>query len=206
MRFFVILAAVFLFACGADPGADGTSGKDGRDGVSGAPGAPGPQGPAGEKGDVGPAGPQGPAGLQGEPGESTGVVGPQGPAGPQGPQGPAGAIGPQGPMGPQGPAGAAGNITKSSIYVVSSAGSNVPGGGKATAIAECADNNDIVLTGSCVTQHASSPNFMGRPVLYISGAANTTDVNGKSYWQCGAEAHDGNAGIVWAHVTCLAVQ
>lgn len=109
-------------------------------------------------------------------------------------------------MGLQGPAGPAGNITKASIYVVSSAGASVPGGGKATAIAECSDNNDIVLTGSCLTQHASSANFMGRPVLYISGANNTTDVNGKSFWQCGAESHDSNAGLVYASVTCLAVQ
>lgn len=212
MKSYIALIALFSFACGSEGSSTGTqsgsttlSGADGTNGRDGQPGAPGATGATGPKGDTGATGPQGEKGDKGDPG-SPGVVGPQGETGPQGPAGPQGPQGVQGAMGPQGPAGPAGvNITKSSIYVVNSAASMIPSNGKADAYAECADSNDVVITGSCFAQNANGQNFMNRPFFYFVGPGGQTDANVKGRWTCSAESTNAAAGNVWASVTCLAV-
>lgn len=208
MLYLIVLSSM-LFACvGEDkPGAPigGSSlgsTTNGQDGLPGTPGATGAEGAKGDKGDPGPAGPQGPQGPKGEPGPATGVEGPQGPAGPQGPQGPQGFQGVPGPQGPQGPAG--GGMTKAGIYTVTTNFSIVPGGGKAEAIAECDDKNDVAVTGMCMTQNSNGAQYNSRPFIYWSGARN--EANLKSNWVCGAESMGGASGAVLASVTCLTVQ
>jgi hypothetical protein len=126
-------------------------------------------------------------------------------AGAPGAAGVAGAPGAKGDKGDPGSPGAAGNgFTESDLYVVSSVGFNLPGGGKATAAAYCNDNNDVAISGGCSTQNAGGPNFQDRPFLYATGLINVGDPNSKSGWSCSAESDD-SAGIVFASVVCLTV-
>lgn len=169
-------------------GPAGPQGPAGKDGVSavcvndlnscppGVPGATGPQGP------VGPQGPKGEAGLDG----ADGAQGPAGPMGPAGPQGPTGQPGPKGETGAPGKDGL--SITKSSIYTTSS------GLAAADAIAYCNDENDIVLTGTCVGQGV----FWG-----TIGAYQPTNTELKSGWECKASNVGGNP--VSATAVCLEV-
>lgn len=184
-------------SCACEPGAKGDTGDQGPAGPQGAPGKDGTSAvcvndlnscPPGVPGAAGPAGP---AGAQGPRGEA-GLDGLDGKPGAQGPMGPAGQAGPQGPAGPAGPKGADGKnglaITKGSLYTTSS------GLVAADAIAYCEDENDIVLTGTCV----------GQGVLWgIIGPYLPTNPDFKSGWECKASNVGGNP--VSATAVCLEV-
>jgi len=133
--------------CPAGPtGKDGLVGPTGPAGAVGPAGSPGPQGPMGTTGDAGPKGDPGAPGAVGPMGPSGAAasIGPAGPAGPTGAQGPSGAQGSpgaQGPAGKDGKDGAAFNLTKANLYTAGSA--NIPS-------ASCKDNNDVLLTYTCL--------------------------------------------------------
>jgi Collagen triple helix repeat (20 copies) len=212
MRFYSVLTALFLVACGSDPssttagatGTNGVAGAEGRDGQPGSPGAPGPQGPKGESGAQGPVGPQGAQGPQGTPGTAAA----QGDPGPAGPQGPQGIQGPAGPVGPQGPAGTSGiSMTKTSIYQVDAPGGDFPGASTGSSIAYCNDNNDVAISGICLVRDAAGNQIQGRPRLIYTGPVNATNANAKAGWQCIAEGNDvtQRTGHVAASVICLTV-
>lgn len=92
LRWLVVTAAVFGFACTGSPGPEGVAGSTGPTGPQG---TPGPQGVPGPTGVMGATGPQGLVGPVGE-------VGPTGPMGIQGIAGVQGATGATGPQGPPG--------------------------------------------------------------------------------------------------------
>lgn len=166
----------------------------GKTGTMGTMGAEGPEGPQGPQGPVGPQGPTGATGLTGAVGPAgasiTGDTGAQGAPGPQGPQGQTGAQGiqgvsVQGPAGPVGPAGA--GMARSSVYIVQSTiGSfpdNDPGVTASPAIASCANDTDILLTGWCVPQpgvqtvgqywYGQVENVAGSPMAWKCTGVNT---------------------------------
>ncbi len=209
MKIIIVLFAMFMFACGAEKTAETTKalsatgatveeGRDGQPGSAGAPGVAGSKGDTGALGATGAAGVQGTAGPKGDQGEP----GTQGPAGMNGAQGP---MGPQGPMGLQGPAGAAGTgtaLTRSSVYTVNSNAAIVVT--SATVYAACADKNDVLLSGACMTQHASGAEFKGRPYLYFTGPT-SADQSISARWTCSAESSNGAQGVVYAIAYCLSV-
>ncbi len=187
-------------SCTCEPGAKGEKGDQGPVGPQGTPGKDGAAAvcvndlnscPPGVPGAAGPAGPVGPQGPKGEPGLN-GIDGKPGAAGAQGAVGPKGDVGPQGPAGPAGAPGKDGkdglSITKNSLYTVSTgliAGS---------AIAYCEDENDIVLSGSCV----------GQGVLWgVIGPHQPTNPEMKSGWECKPSNVGGNP--VSATAVCLEV-
>lgn len=141
-----------------------------RESLRGQQGETGPAGPQGATGADGAAGPQGPTGATGPQGDkgATGATGPQGPQGPQGPNGTTGATGPQGPQGttgaqgPQGPTGPTGPIGPSTVYRVSPADVNLPGGGGAIAASLSLPAGAYMVTANAQLSH-SEPTF--QPVL-----------------------------------------
>jgi hypothetical protein len=129
-----------------------------RESLRGQQGATGPAGPQGETGATGATGPQGATGATGPQGEK-GATGTTGAIGPQGPQGLTGATGAQGP---QGPTGATGPIGPSTVYRVSPAEANLPGGGGAIAASLTLPAGAYAVTATAQLGHSESTS---QPVL-----------------------------------------
>lgn len=136
---------------------------------AGAPGADGPPGPAGPAGPAGPTGPAGPAGP-------TGATGPQGPQGIQGPVGPSG-----------------GGVERSRVYqnVVIS---DVAFGPAVELTAQCADDNDVMLSGGFWRSHLGVEIFSSYGMPFATPAG----------WHVGATS-TGAPGQFQAIVVCLRV-
>jgi hypothetical protein len=122
------------------------------DSLRGQQGATGPAGPRGETGATGATGSQGPTGATGPQGEKgdTGAPGSTGLQGPTGPTGTTGAQGPQGPTGPTGP------IGPSTVYRVSPADVNLPGGGGAIVASLSLPAGAYAVTATAQLGHSES--------------------------------------------------
>lgn len=123
-----------------------------RESLRGQQGETGPAGPQGDTGATGATGPQGPTGATGPQGEkgATGATGAPGPQGPQGPQGLTGADGATGAQGPQGP------IGPSTVYRVSPADVNLPGGGGAIVASLSLPAGAYAVTATAQLGHSES--------------------------------------------------
>mmetsp|Transcript_101092 Transcript_101092/g.140463 ORF Transcript_101092/g.140463 Transcript_101092/m.140463 type:complete len:264 (+) Transcript_101092:27-818(+) len=152
-------------------GVRGARGAAGPRGPPGAPGAKGPDGPAGPPGRDGPTGPRGLTGLPGPRGDkgprgpagkcADGADGDRGPQGPRGDAGPAGADGkpgaagarglpgPRGPAGPAGPVGPVGRPCAATTIEYKEVVTTCNAAGDCEARAECDDEDDIAIGGSC---------------------------------------------------------
>jgi hypothetical protein len=128
------------------------------DSLRGQQGATGPAGPRGETGATGATGSQGPTGATGPQGEKgdTGAPGSTGQQGPTGPTGTTGAQGPQGPTGPTGPTGPIGPIGPSTVYRVSPAEVNLPGGGGAIVASLSLPAGAYAVTATAQLGHSES--------------------------------------------------
>jgi hypothetical protein len=146
---------------------------------------PGPQG------SIGPAGPQGPKG-------DTGAAGPAGAQSPAGPQGPAGA------QGAAGKNGGGTTISRSTTYAVTA--TYTPTGTAARVVAaQCANYNDIVLSGGCNVAN-------GIPLVLTSfGPELDGTTSGGSVvlpnqaWRCVYSTTTGSNAPITATALCLAI-
>ena len=155
----------------ARPGGPGLAGPLGPPGERGIAGPPGPEGP------IGPEGPKGPVGPLGAKG-NIGPAGPTGPQGIQGLQGPQGLQGQQGIQGPEGPRGPAALLSSKEDLLHRDARITVGPGLVGSAIVQCEQPTDLVITGGC----QASPTWLSS--LLVSTSFSVNDPRSPGGWRC----------------------
>lgn len=182
-----------------DKGDRGETGPRGAKGEPGEPGEKGDRGDRGEKGDIGLNGAQGAKGPRGDKG-ANGSTGAQGIQGVTGPKGDTGA---KGDVGPKGDPGEASVISKSKLYTVELEISFAKAG-LVSAMARCADTNDVLLSGSCEFWPTGGAAMNVDWSVTAHGAWHQTSTTETSGWMCGAYLRTENTGFeVASKAVCM---